>query len=331
MLVGAILVVSIFLWPRRGLLWRWLRYRRRMRQIAVEDALKHIYDSQWRGTPATTASLAGTLGVPGRIAAELVARMQTAGLVQVTAGTVRLTPEGQAWALQVVRAHRLSERYLADELGVPLRELHRIAEGREHDLSPADADALDAQLGYPRFDPHGDPIPSPHHAPERPAPVSLTEWPVGPPARIVHVEDEPPEIFTQILSEGMLPDTAVEVLASDGRGLHLRVDGHECWLPPIVAAGISVEAKRPEVAVDLLSALRPGEQGTVVSLKCTGLARRRLMDLGLVAGTSVKAVLRGALGSPTAYRVRETLIALRPEQASQILVRRSETEAGAGQ
>ena len=75
--------------------------------------------------------------------------------------TLRLTPDGRREALRVIRIHRLWERYLADETGLDAREWHAHAERREHGTSDQQAEALAATLGHPRYDPHGDPIPTP--------------------------------------------------------------------------------------------------------------------------------------------------------------------------
>lgn len=71
-----------------------------------------------------------------------------------------------------------------------------------------------------------------------------------------------------------------------------------------------------------LCELKPGEQATVLRLEVEGVQRRRLMDLGLVPGTTVSADLVSPMGDPTAYRIRESLIALRKNQAKLVIVQR---------
>lgn len=67
-----------------------------------------------------------------------------------------------------------------------------------------------------------------------------------------------------------------------------------------------------------LADLKPGEQATVLALNTSGLNRRRMMDLGILPGTTITAEMRSPLGDPTAYRVRGSLVALRREQAQDI-------------
>ncbi len=221
---------------------------------------------------------------------------------------------------------------MADEVGLPLRDLHAAAERHEHHLTPIDLDALEAGLGYPRRDPHGDSIPTAGGDLEPPSGKSLIDWPTGKPAQIVHVEDEPEAIFAHIVAEGLLPGLVVEVLESGEQGLHLRMDGDECWLAPVVAGNIFVSTPPPESALPAdaqrLSALRPGEKATVLTLESRGLTRRRFLDLGLTPGVIIECAMPSMLGEPKAYRVRGTLIALRREQADQIWVRRDSRAVG---
>ena len=78
------------------------------------------------------------------------------------------------------------------------------------------------------------------------------------------------------------------------------------------------DAKR----IDPLADLSPGSVCQIVSLELSGLLRRRILDLGIVPGTLIRCIRRGPSGDPTAYLVRETLIALRSDDAAQILVRK---------
>jgi DtxR family Mn-dependent transcriptional regulator len=329
LLVVAVLATVVVGWPRWGLYARLRARSRRRRRILVEDALKHVYVCQEGGEAATVESLAGVLGIRRGAASELVGLLQRRGFAWAADGTIALTPEGTARALQVVRAHRLSERYLADEAGVPLEQVHLLADAQEHTLTPTETDALDARLSYPRRDPHGDPIPG-RERPAQPRPATpLTDWPAGVQGRIVHIEDEPPALFAEILAAGLQPETVVEVVTTGDQRLLLRIDGQERWLPLAAAASISVEPAMAVAGVEPLTVLDPGERGTIVGLRCRGLTRRRLMDLGLTSGTTIEAVLRAALGEPVAYRVRDTQVALRREQATQIMIRRHPAPPGA--
>jgi DtxR family Mn-dependent transcriptional regulator len=301
------------------LLARWRRARRLAERVRVEDALKHIHARELRGTLATPESLAGKLQTSMRAAIELIAAIEERGLIQSTGPGLRLSAPGRELALRVIRAHRLLERYLADELRMPLEAIHATADRREHTMSAEEVDTLDAQLGYPQQDPHGDPIPTSGGALETLKATALTDWPVGQPAKVVHLEDEPPEVYAEILAAGLILGMHVEVLEANEQRLVVWDGEKERDLAPVVAANVFVGSlPHPVRPPSRLSSLRPGESGRVLALRCEGFNRRRLLDLGLTPGTVMEAVFPAPLGEPTAYRVRGALIALRREQSDEI-------------
>lgn len=312
-------LAALLLWPDRGLLARWRRAHRRAHRARIEDALKHIHARELHGTLASAESLAGILRVGVRRAVELIARMELRGLIRATGAGLRLTAAGQVLALRVIRAHRLLERYLVDELDMPLERIHAAADQREHRMTMEEVNELDARLGYPRTDPHGDPIPSSSGTLVSVDATALTDWPLARPAEIVHVEDEPPEIFTQIVAAGLQPGMHVEVFESGERGVVVWDGESERELASVVASNVFVaDLPHPVAPPQRLSSLAPGESARVLALKCEGLARRRLLDLGITPGTVIECAYTAPLGEPTAYRVRGAQIALRAEQADQI-------------
>ncbi|MGE0360418.1 MAG: FeoA domain-containing protein [Vicinamibacterales bacterium] len=327
-LAAVLAAAAVLLWPGTGLAWRWRRGLVATDRVDVEDALKHIWDGEYRQRPATLESLAGVLGLTGRAAADLVDRLGRLDLVDHEEATLRLTPEGRREALRVIRIHRLWERYLADETGLDAREWHAHAERREHGMSDAQADALAATLGHPRYDPHGDPIPlasgelPPHQG------MPLTRLAPDQVAEIVHLEDEPDAVFAQIVAAGLTPGMRVRLIERTPQRLRIEAETEEVVLAPVVAANVTVLPIEPPDerthAMTRLSAIAPGESADVVALAatCRGAQRRRLLDLGVVPGTRVTSELRGPSGDPTAYRIRGALIALRRDQAHHIFVTR---------
>lgn len=316
---------AIILWPKRGVIG-WLRERdERTRRAVIEDALKHMHSREYGGSLATLESLAGVLGVRARQVVEMVERLEALKLITTSAEGLRLTEAGEAMALDVIRAHRLWEVYLADQTGLPPSEWHKEADRREHTRSPGGLEDLTRRTGDPRFDPHGDAIPTEagELIPRRGIP--LGELPVGVGAEVVHVEDEPAPIHDRMVKEGIRFQSRVRLLEAGADALRVLVDGEERTLPQFVAANVWVlpmQADAQEGPTSRLSSLRVGESARVVQIAptCRGLQLRRLLDLGLVPGTRVSAEMTGPSGDPTAYRIRGALIALRSEQADQIQV-----------
>ena len=295
------------------------------RRVRTEDALKHLFDQEYRGRRGSFASLGGALRLNDRRLMQLLVRMQAQGLVVASGQEFHLTAEGERVARQVVRAHRLLERYFADEARLPLRDVHAAAERQEHALTPDQVDALSASLGHPREDPHGDPIPGRDGEIPSAGDTPVTAWPPDQFGRITHLEDEPSLAFAQILAEGLRIGQVVRILESSPERIVLTDGENEFRLAPAVAANVFLAPATAPAATGLisLSDLRDGELAEVVGLdaSCQGFSRRRLMDLGFTPGARLAPRLRTFAGDPRGYRVRGTLVALRQEQARQILVR----------
>jgi DtxR family Mn-dependent transcriptional regulator len=328
LLIGAaVTTVGVLLFrPVRGSFWRWLRGRRATDRVWIEDALKHLYDCEDRRFPATVNSLSGALGASPDQATQLLARLEQLKMIRGTKGAYRLTPEGRSNALRVIRIHRLWESYFSEETGLQATEWHAEAEYREHRTTAEEADRLAARMGDPRFDPHGDPIPTRGGEVVPSRGFALTELPVGEPAEIVHVEDEPEAVYAQLVAAGLHPGTRVRVLESSPDRIRFEADAEEQVLAPILAVNLSVvpipEALATEGPFEKLTSVEIGDRARVtgIATACRGQERRRMLDLGLVPGTVIEPELRSPSGDPTAYRIRGTLIALRREQADWIHV-----------
>jgi len=328
-MLGALLGAALF-WPRHGLLARWKAFQRQQQRIQREDALKHLYES-----PAPTLqSVAGALEVPLGKATELVGDLEAHGLLRLDPGRLRLTPQGEEYALQVIRAHRLWERYLAEQTGYSRRDWHRKAEALEHRLTPEELNALADQLGHPRYDPHGDPIPTAEgrFRPLEGRPLSTLEPEER--ARIVHLEDEPASIYDHLTASGLHVGMQVHVTGRDDAGIHFRAEGRPHTLTRLQAENVSVQRTETsplaESAPRTLAHLPLGGAARIrgISPACQGAERRRLLDLGFVPGTLVRVAMQSPGGRDLrAYEVRGTLIALRRSQAELLLVQPDAAEA----
>jgi DtxR family Mn-dependent transcriptional regulator len=315
--------------PGSGWVWQGIRAFRANERVEMEDALKHLFDGEYKGQQCTLLSVSGALGVSPDRAAEVLERLEEQELVKGADGGYELTSEGRTYALRVVRIHRLWERYLADETGLAPEDWHKKAEKREHSTTVEEAEALAASLGHPRYDPHGDPIPTAGGDLPRPQGHPLTALAVGELAEIVHVEDEPAAVYAQLVAEGLHPWMRVRILEVSPQRIRFEAGAEEHILAPVIAANLSVvrlpeEEEGLEASVRRLADLALGERGRVVALApgLRGPERRRFLDLGLVPGTEVEAELRSPGGDPTGYRIRGAVIALRREQAELVEIER---------
>jgi DtxR family Mn-dependent transcriptional regulator len=305
---------------------RWTQHRHAdLDRHRLEDALKHLFDLEYRGRHGSLASLSGALRVGDRTALTLVTRMQTQGLLVSRGAEFDLTSEGERLALQVIRAHRLLERYFADEARLPLPQVHAAAERGEHDLTPDAADRLSASMGHPSMDPHGDPIPTREGFVPPATGTPATAWPLDQLARVVHLEDEPPISYAQLVAAGITVGQIVRIIDASPECLLLTDGENEFRLAPAVAANIFLAAAPASAAhahAVRLADLSTGQTAHVLGLDdaCQGYSRRRLMDLGFTEGATIRPALSTFAGDPRAYEIRGTLVALRRDQASHILV-----------
>lgn len=324
-----LLILFALAWfiPRWGLQVQFRRWRTAVERERIEDALKLLLDHQWEQRPLSSQQLSAELHLPDRATYNLLARMQVQGLLQIQGSDLLLTTDGEQTALHITRTHRLLERYLADEARMPLNQIHRAAHRMEHRLTVQQVDELDAAMGFPLRDPHGDPIPSAGGALPARQGTPLTAWEPGTPGRIVHLEDEPPIAYAQILAEGLKLSQVLRILEASPQRYLLSDGEKEYRLAPAVAANVHLEplTEKELAGKDLipLVELAHNQSAEIYELDpaCQGFTRRRFLDMGLTPGATIYPELLNAFGDPRAYRVRGTLIALRKDQAAQIWVR----------
>jgi DtxR family transcriptional regulator, Mn-dependent transcriptional regulator len=176
---------------------------------SVQDYLKAIWKLE-RDGPATTSALAAELGVTPASATAMVKKLAGLGLVEHERYRgVRLTPSGERAALEVIRHHRLLELYLMKALGLGLDEVHAEAERLEHYLSEDLESRIDAALGHPTHDPHGDPIPTAELELVADDSRWLTEVADGTEAVVSRVPDGDPELLRYLASLGIVPDQPI--------------------------------------------------------------------------------------------------------------------------
>ena len=200
---------------------------------AVEDYLKTIYHhTEWQDDPITPKVLADALGVAPSSVTEMVKKMAAAGLVShVPYGAVRLTPAGRTRALAIIRRHRIIETWLVNEHGYGWDEVHDEAEVLEHALSDRLLDAIDAQLGRPRHDPHGDAIPAADGSVEREPFVLLADAPLGHIGRVIRVSDRDPALLRAIDDTGLRVGDPVTVVSHTTDTTTLRRETQQLVLP----------------------------------------------------------------------------------------------------
>ncbi len=181
---------------------------------AEENYLKALYSLTTTDLPeANTNLIAEHLSTKASSVTDMAKRLADKNLVNYTPYKgLSLSESGRSIALQVIRKHRLWESFLVDTLGFGWDEVHDIAEQLEHIQSEALTDKLDAFLGYPKFDPHGDPIPDKYGNVAKQHSILLANVQLNKLCVIVGVKDSSSTFLKYLEAQGLILGTTLMVI-----------------------------------------------------------------------------------------------------------------------
>ena len=193
---------------------------------AAQDYLKAIWSAtEWSPTPITVTQLAERMGVRTATVSDGIRRLAEQGLLEhAPYGSIELTETGRTHAVAMVRRHRLLETFLVEVLDYAWDEVHDEAEVLEHAVSDELVERIDARLGHPSRDPHGDPIPSADGRPHLPDATRLSHAPVETELIVTRISDADPAVLRYLAERDIRPDTHLTVLEPGGEpGPTIRV------------------------------------------------------------------------------------------------------------
>lgn len=222
-----------------------------MPSISNEDYIKAIYGiTKNNGKNVTTSVLADKLNVSSAAISEMARKLADNGYISYAKYKgMELTRKGEKLALKVIRRHRLWELFLIKSLGLSWSEVHDEAEKFEHHTSEFLIDKIDEFLEYPKFDPHGDPIPSKDGVmPELPAQMPLSEAKEGVTYRVIRVNDESSELMEYFTKLGVQLQKKIKVLGklSFDNSVFIQINGNKHSLSEMVADKLSVAPVKEE-------------------------------------------------------------------------------------
>ncbi len=197
-----------------------------MASSTVEDYVKRLYllQQQRTGHRVSMGALAHRVGVAPGTATAMVKTLAASGLVDYEAyAGVRLTRNGARLALSILRRHRLVEMFLVQVLDMDWSDVHEDAERLEHAISDRVLEKIDAFLGHPRNDPHGDPIPTARGGIDRRTFEPLSDAASRERLRIVRITDQSPDFLRLAAERGLKPGAFIRVEARDGVADTLRL------------------------------------------------------------------------------------------------------------
>lgn len=208
----------------------------------LEEYLETIYKLSESGAVRPTR-IAESMGVSGPTVTATLKRLESHGLVGRDGTDVVLTDEGVVRSLDIVRKHRVAERFLVDILGLDWEAAHEDACLLEHAFSPRVLEALETFLGDPTVCPHGHPIPSAEGTVAAREGGSLAGCEVGARVRVLRVA-EAEHVLGYLGELGLRPGAVVDVEGAEpfGGPITIMVDGVKRAISPEVAATVIVEA-----------------------------------------------------------------------------------------
>lgn len=186
-----------------------------MHSFTEENYLKAIYKLQeTNGEVVATSALAQSLGVHAPSVTDMLKKMAGKKLVvyQKSKG-FKLTEKGRQVAVGIIRNHRLWEVFLVDKLGFKWDEVHDLAEQLEHIHSEELTNKLDKFLGFPKADPHGDPVPDAHGVLPKSKAVLLSSLKVGEEGNFTGVIDHSPAFLNYLDKTGIALGNTIKVKA----------------------------------------------------------------------------------------------------------------------
>jgi DtxR family Mn-dependent transcriptional regulator len=185
-----------------------------MLSFVEENYLKAIYHlSEGGHAQVSTNAIADAIQTKPASVSDMIQRLDRKGVINYTKYQgVKVTEEGQEAALKVIRKHRLWEVFLVEHLNFSWDEVHEVAEQLEHIKSPILIERLDAFLGHPKVDPHGDPIPDAKGVIKAKPQQPLQELGVGSDGVIRAVKDTSPAFLQHLDKLGAQLGAKVKVM-----------------------------------------------------------------------------------------------------------------------
>lgn len=230
-------LIAALLSPTKGLVFKYLRTAKLKKRIRSEDILKQAYRLQENGS-LTLPQLLTKVEMEKNELKNGLNRLAGSGLLHVKDLQITLTEAGMQVANRLIRAHRLWETYLVDQIGLNEEQIHEEAEKYEHLLTEEILDEVDEELGYPTIDPHGSPIPGRVGGVIR----SLWHLTLGENAEIS--SNQPNQLIASDLWKlGLLPGAGIRVSAKDDEKMEVTQDKRSVLLAKSVAQNVNILPK----------------------------------------------------------------------------------------
>lgn len=296
----------------------------------IQEYLEAIYKRQAEGGPVSTSALASDLKITQPAVTDMLHSLDSKGLIDYRPGQgATLTDRGNEKALEVIRRHRLWERFLVDVLGMEWDRVHEQACLLEHVTSPEMEERMSALLGNVDTCPHGHSIPDKNGYIRKEAEVMpLAEFQPGQKLYIQAIVNEDPALLQKITGLGLQPYSTVSLIKKDGNGnVEIEIAGEKLKLETDMAAAMLARPYtpgEPEAAEEVpLTVLKPGQTGIIRTCQGGRGRQGRCLSLGFTPGSRLK-MLENFNHGPVLVKLHDTEVALGREMAENVMVIRED-------
>lgn len=230
----AFYLLAMLFSPQKGLFLQWLRRLKRQRVQALEDVLKAVVKMQERGVKDLAATAEAMEVSPQKLRRQLQAMQQKRWIESWRNQHIQLSAAGLERGYQLIRAHRIWESYLVQEMGLQTDQIHGQAEQFEHRLPEVFLQEVEAHLGFPTTDPHGSPIPQQSNAA-----LVLAQLPLGSRAMVLTAQKSA-SVSSALWKLGITPNQVLQVEAHLTAGVVVRSAQNSFELPLSLAKQVQV-------------------------------------------------------------------------------------------
>lgn len=215
-----------------------------MLSLTEENYLKAIYHLSDGGSKAVlTNELAEAMNTKAASVTDMIKKLSAKEVIRYEKYYgVNVTSKGKSEALMVIRKHRLWETFLVEKLGFAWDEVHEVAEQLEHINSPRLIEKLDEFLGFPKVDPHGDPIPDQKGKFKMQPQVAIDQLSIGYQGKIAAVKDSDSNLLKYLDKIGAKPGIKIKILGKEDYddSMEILIDDHRVFISKEVAQNILV-------------------------------------------------------------------------------------------
>jgi len=292
----------------------------------MQEYLEAIYKREAQGGPVSTSSLAEDLKVTQPAVTDMLRSLESKGLIDYRPGKgATLTHQGNEKALEVVRRHRLWERFLVDVLGMDWDRVHEQACLLEHVTSPEMEEKMSALLGNVDTCPHGHSIPDKYgHVKKEAEVTALDKFEAGQKLYIQAIGKEDPELLRKINGLGLQLYSVVTIVKKENNGdVEIETAGERLKLEAGIASALLARPYSPQDSAPVqeipLTNLKPGQTGIIRTCQGGRGRQGRCLSLGFTPGSRVKMLENFNFG-PVLVKLHDTEVALGREMAEHVIV-----------